>query len=65
VLEIGGVQVDEETKRALAAQKNRWYVERISTITPAEILPGVLPLLAHLRARGMPIALPRPARTRR
>jgi beta-phosphoglucomutase len=57
ILELGGVERDESEKAELAAQKNAWYLEYIGQITPAEILPDVVPLLTRLRAHGIRLAL--------
>ncbi|MEM8908269.1 MAG: HAD-IA family hydrolase, partial [Bacteroidota bacterium] len=47
----------ETRKRELAVQKNDWYLEFIDQMTAAEILPGVVPFLDHLQAKGIKIAL--------
>ncbi len=57
ILSWGGVQKDQKEKEALAARKNQWYVELIEHMTPAEILPGVLPFLKDLKNRGIKVAL--------
>ncbi|MGA3218784.1 MAG: beta-phosphoglucomutase [Acidimicrobiales bacterium] len=57
ILELGGIERDESEKAELAAQKNSWYLEYIDQITPAEILPDVVPLLISLRAHGIRLAL--------
>ncbi|HOK52716.1 MAG TPA: HAD hydrolase-like protein, partial [Bacteroidales bacterium] len=50
LLSVGGIQhLSEEEKQRLATKKNQWYVEYIEKITPAEILPGFLPLLDFLK----------------
>ena len=41
----------------LAARKNGYYTEFIRQITPDDLLPGALDLLAELRARGIPMAI--------
>jgi beta-phosphoglucomutase len=38
-------------------RKNRYYVESIQTITPQDVLPGVLELLDELRRSGIKIAI--------
>lgn len=39
LMEIGGVDLDEETQLKLAAKKNEEYLEYILKMTPEEILP--------------------------
>jgi beta-phosphoglucomutase len=46
-----------EEKLALADQKNEHYKELISTISPADLLPGAVEALASVRAAGLKIAL--------
>lgn len=57
LLEIGGVSFDEETKEAMAARKNAWYVEYISKMDSSEVLPGVIDFLTSLREEGIKISL--------
>lgn len=57
LLEIGGLELDEETRRDLAERKNNWYVESISRMDASEILPGVLQFLQECRAQGIKTAL--------
>lgn len=57
LLEVGGLELDDATKSALADKKNRWYVEYISHMDEQEILPGALPFLRELRENGILIAL--------
>jgi beta-phosphoglucomutase len=57
VLGIGGIPADAGRKAALAAQKNSWYVELISTMTPAEILPGAMAFVRAARDRGLRTAI--------
>ncbi len=57
LLEIGGLSLDEATKEQLAAKKNVWYVESISTMDEREILPGVKSFFAAIRAAGIKTAL--------
>lgn len=40
ILNWGNVQKSDEQINELATQKNNWYVEMISKMTPNEILPG-------------------------
>ena len=57
ILEIGNITLDDDTKNELAQKKNAWYVEYISKLTPADILPGVIVFLKSLKAKGLKIAL--------
>ena len=57
VLGWGGVTKTPQEQEALATQKNNWYVEMISKMTPAEILPGAKQFLEDCRAAGLKIAL--------
>ena len=41
----------------LAARKNRYYVELIRQVSPADLLPGTLELLAELEAHGVRMAV--------
>ncbi len=49
LLEIGGLQFDEETRTALAAKKNGWYVDYISNMDASELLPGAIDCLYRMR----------------
>jgi beta-phosphoglucomutase len=57
VLSIGGQAPGESEKLALADRKNRWYVELIGTLTPADLLPGATEFLALVRTSGGRCAL--------
>lgn len=57
LLSIGGISCDENEKAALAERKNNWYVEYISAMTPAEILPGSVRLLTDLHKEGILTAI--------
>lgn len=57
ILEIGNITLDDDTKIELAQKKNTWYVEYISKLTPADILPGVIVFLKSLKTKGLKIAL--------
>ena len=57
VLGLGGRTLGEREKLELAERKNRWYVELIGTITPADLLPGAAEFLELVRARGGRTAL--------
>ncbi|TAK44256.1 MAG: beta-phosphoglucomutase [Saprospiraceae bacterium] len=57
ILSWGGVVKTAKEKAALAAKKNDWYVQLISTMTPSEILEGVLEFLNELRSKRVKIGL--------
>ncbi len=57
ILEIGQKEITTKEKEELAAKKNGWYVEYISQMTAAEILPGALAFLQEARSKGIKIAL--------
>ena len=57
ILEIGKRKIDEKSKVEYATLKNKWYVEYISKMTPAEILPGCLPFIKELRNNNIRTAI--------
>ncbi len=57
ILQWGGVTKTEAEQEELASKKNEWYVEMISHMTPAEILPGAKEFLETCRAAGLKTAL--------
>jgi len=57
ILQIGKLNIDKELKLEYATLKNNWYVEYISRMTPAEILPGSLEFIKELRAVGLPLGI--------
>ena len=57
ILGWGGIELSEKDKVKWATLKNEWYVAAVDQMTPAEILPGVLPLLKDLRQKGYKIGL--------
>lgn len=57
LVEIGGLSLSEEEKHSLADKKNGWYVEYISDIEEAEVLPGARKFITRLKAAGIKIAL--------
>jgi len=42
LLEIGGKKLSQNEMNEAAQRKNAWYIDFISTLTPDEVLPGVL-----------------------
>jgi beta-phosphoglucomutase len=57
ILGWGGVTKTPAEQEALATQKNTWYVEMISHMTPAEILPGAKEFVEACRQAGIKTAL--------
>ncbi|MFD1139735.1 beta-phosphoglucomutase [Larkinella insperata] len=57
ILAHGGLVLSDEKKAELAAQKNEWYLELVSQMTPANILPGVTDFFAQVKAAGLKTAL--------
>ena len=59
LLETGGVseRFTEGEKQEMADIKNGWYLEYVSAMTPADVLPGAEALLTDLRRHGISTAL--------
>ena len=59
ILEINDAldRFTEDEKEAFCTKKNDIYKELISTMTPADILPGIPELLARAKADGVPVAV--------
>lgn len=57
ILGIGGITLNENQKLEYATLKNKWYVEYITKMTPAEILPGCVEFISELREAGIRIAI--------
>lgn len=57
LLEVGGIELDEQTKAGLAAKKNEDYLGYIMKMTPEEILPGVLDILNAAKQKGLKLAI--------
>jgi beta-phosphoglucomutase len=57
ILEIGNLTVDDSLKEEYATLKNKWYIDYISRMTPAEILPGSLEFIRELKNTGIKVAL--------
>ncbi|NLJ10049.1 MAG: beta-phosphoglucomutase, partial [Treponema sp.] len=57
LLSIGGIQADEEHRRAYAEQKNHWYVEYISAMGRDEILPEADRFVRDARSSGIKTAI--------
>ncbi|RLC54560.1 MAG: beta-phosphoglucomutase, partial [Chloroflexota bacterium] len=54
---LNGRPATEEQMQEWMARKNRYYVESIQQMTPADILPGALELLKELRQAGIKIGV--------
>lgn len=57
LFEIGGIEMDLESKKKYAAKKNEWFVEFILAMTPDEVLPGVPEFLELLKTNNIRVAL--------
>src|SRR5271154_3893490 len=57
ILQWGGIAKTAAEQEELAARKNGWYVEMISHMTPAEVLPGAKEFLVTCRQAGLKTAL--------
>jgi len=57
ILQWGGVTKTKAEQDELAAKKNAWYVDMISHMTPAEILPGAKEFVEDCRKAGFKTAL--------
>ncbi|MBA7549971.1 Beta-phosphoglucomutase [subsurface metagenome] len=57
LLQIGGISLTDAEMIDTAQRKNAWYVDYITTITPDEILPGVVNFLNDLKKNHIKIAL--------
>ena len=57
ILAHGGLTLPDEKKTELATQKNDWYLELVSRMTPNDILPGVPAFFAQVRQAGLKTAL--------
>lgn len=57
LLEIGGVEADEEARQSMAAQKNAWYVDYINNLDASEILPGAADYIRIIRKSGVKTAI--------
>jgi beta-phosphoglucomutase len=57
VLEASTRQYSDAERDEMAERKNRYYQDLISSLTPADLLPGAAQLLQQLKARSIPMAL--------
>lgn len=66
ILEWGGVvYMTEAEKLHWADVKNNWYIEFISQLKPADVLPGALLFLRQAREAGLRVALSSASRSAR
>lgn len=54
---VGNRSYSEDQIQDMMERKNRYYVESIEAISPADLLPGALELLEELRSLGIKTAL--------
>jgi len=57
ILKLGKVSLNEKQTNEYLTLKNNWYLEYIQEMTPAEILPGVIPFLEDLKANNIACAI--------
>lgn len=57
ILKLGKLQLSQDEKLKLAAQKNTDYLKLVESMSPADLFPGVLPLFSSLKAAGIKTAL--------
>ncbi|WP_295675977.1 beta-phosphoglucomutase [uncultured Mucilaginibacter sp.] len=57
ILQWGGITKTKAEQDELATKKNAWYIDMISHMTPAEILPGAREFVEACRQAGLKIAL--------
>jgi len=57
LLEIGNIKVADKEKQLLAQKKNKIYRQLISSLTPKDILPGVMDFLLQARDLNKKLAI--------
>ena len=57
LLKIGNISISEEEKLKIASEKNSRYLNLIKSMTPSDILPGVIEFLENLKDNNIKIAL--------
>jgi beta-phosphoglucomutase len=57
ILELGNIQASQDDKNKWLIQKNEDYLSYLVDMDESEILPGVLPVLQHLKYKNQLIAL--------
>ncbi|MFA6124098.1 MAG: beta-phosphoglucomutase [Sphingomonas sp.] len=53
ILRLGDRTLDVAAKEQLAARKNSFYLDALTTMSDADVLPGAVALLAQARERGL------------
>jgi len=54
---LKGQVISEDAATVLTNRKNAYYLEMVDSLTPADVLPGVLDLLAELKRSGTQVAI--------
>jgi len=57
VLELASKSYTDQEKQALADRKNAHYLQMVQQLTHDDLLPGALPFISELRARGVRTAV--------
>ncbi len=57
ILSLGNIEKTDEEIKAYTKRKNAIYVDIISSMTPKDILPGVVEFIDQLKANGIGIAI--------
>jgi beta-phosphoglucomutase len=57
ILELSKISFTSEQKEEFATRKNKWYVEYITRMTPAEILPGSFEFISEIKKANIKIAI--------
>lgn len=57
ILEWGGIYLTEAEKLHMSDVKNNWYLESITSVTPANVFPGAIDFLSTLKSAGIKLAL--------
>lgn len=57
ILDLGDKSLPESEIKELMNKKNGWYQDYISTLTPDNILPGIIVFLDELEAKGIKKAI--------
>ena len=57
ILLWNSIGLSEEQKETLAAKKNQWYREMISSLSPKDALPGAREFIEQVKAKKFKIAL--------
>lgn len=57
ILAHGGIELSEDKKLSLATQKNENYLNLVSSMSPADILPGVSDFFAQVKKENIKTAL--------